>query len=200
MTQKRKAYAPFSLTSEAGVGQTPVEGYIDVNQMIYPSVDTGVIDETGQWQGVKASDKEFIAFTKDEVVPNSGEILTPSTNPDGTWPLDMTGFRKLFIAIKPTRTGDYTIKAIMGPDSVRFANLSPVNAAATLRGSNPSATGNTLSNLFSAAAESLTADVWNIFIIGATNDELISQKLLQFSITNNSGGNSDIECAFMRIV
>ena len=59
MTQKRKAYAPFSLTSEAGVGQTPVEGYIDVNQMIYPSVDTGVIDENGEWKGVQANDKEF---------------------------------------------------------------------------------------------------------------------------------------------
>ena len=74
MEKKRKAYAPFSLTSEAGVGQTPVEGYVDVNQMIYPSVDTGVIDENGEWKGVKANDKEFIAFTKDETIPNTGDL------------------------------------------------------------------------------------------------------------------------------
>ena len=95
MEKKRKAYAPFSLTSEAGVGQTPVEGYIDVNQMIYPSVNTGVIDENGQWQGVRASDEQFIVY-KDDAVPNTGEILTPTANPDGSWPLDMTGFNSLF--------------------------------------------------------------------------------------------------------
>ena len=49
--------------------------------MIYPSVDTGVIDENGEWKGVKANDKEFIAFTKDETVPNGAVILTPSANP-----------------------------------------------------------------------------------------------------------------------
>ena len=57
-----------------------------------------------------------------------------------------------------------------------------------------------IDDLFSNAAEALTADVWNIFIIGATNNELIDQKLLQFKITNNAGGDSDIEVAFMRIV
>jgi hypothetical protein len=201
MTQKRKAYAPFSLTSEAGVGQTPVEGYIDVNQMIYPSVDTGVIDENGQWQGVRASDNEFIAFTKDEVVPNTGEILTPSANPDGSWPLDMTGYESLFIAIKPARGGNYAIEAVMGPDAVKYANLSPVNAATTLRGSIPtqSASGGGVTNeLFNDPAESLTADVWNILYI---QEVLENQKLLQFKITNNSGGETaSIECAFLRVI
>jgi len=54
-----------------------------------------------------------------------------------------------------------------------------------------------MSNLFNDPAESLTADVWNIFIIHGT---LKNQKLLQFKLTNNSGGSSDIETAFMRIV
>ena len=44
MAKERKAYAPFSLTSEAGVAQTPVEGYIDVKQQIYPTVTTGTIN------------------------------------------------------------------------------------------------------------------------------------------------------------
>ena len=62
MAKERKAYAPFSLTSEAGVAQTPVEGYIDVRQEIYPIVSTGTINENGKWTGVKASDDEFIGF------------------------------------------------------------------------------------------------------------------------------------------
>ena len=130
-------------------------------------------------------------------VANTGEILTPSSNPDGTWPLDMTGYKDVFIAIKPSNGGNYAITAVMGPDSNSFANLTPVNAAAILKGtikSNPAA----FSNLFSDTSESLDADVWNIFPIG--DGELANQKLLRFKITNNSGGSSDIETAFMRMV
>ena len=60
MDKKRKVYAPFSLTSEAGVAQTPVEGYIDVNQTIYPTVNTGTVNENGTWAGVKSNDTEFV--------------------------------------------------------------------------------------------------------------------------------------------
>ena len=197
MDKKRKAYAPFSLTSEAGVGQTPVEGYIDVNQMIYPSVDTGVIDENGEWKGVKASDKEFKFFTKDEGVANTGVILSPSTNPDGSWPLDMTGYEDLFLAIKPSRGGNVSIQAVMGPDAVRYANLSPVNPASLLKGLIPTMQSVRLDTLLNDPADSLTANVWNIFYI---KSNLADQKLLQFKITNGTGGNSDIECAFMRLV
>ena len=175
MEKKRKAYAPFSLTSEAGVGQTPVEGYIDVNQMIYPSVDTGVIDENGEWKGVKANDKEFIAFTKDETVPNGAVILTPSANPNGTWPLDMTGYNDIFLAVKTSEAGNYAIKAVMGPDSVSFANLNPVNAAATLTGTMAQSTPVDFESLFEDGTVAMTADVWNIFIIG---NNLRNQKLL----------------------
>ena len=199
MEKKRKAYAPFSLTSEAGVGQTPVEGYVDVNQMIYPSVDTGVIDENGEWKGVKANDKEFIAFTKDETIPNTGEILTPSSNPDGSWPLDMTGYNDVMIAVKPSRAGNYAMSAVMGPDSVSFANLNPVAAASILRGADFDRGGTAdLQPLFEDGAQSLTADVWNIFPIFSV---LSNQKLLQFKIVNNTGGEAaSIECAFMRLV
>ena len=198
MEKKCKAYAPFSLTSEAGVGQTPGEGYIDVNQMIYPSVDTGVIDENGEWKGVKANDKEFIAFTKDETVPNGAVILTPSANPNGTWPLDMTGYNDIFLAVKPSEAGNYAIKAVMGPDSVSFANLNPVNAAATLTGTMAQSTPVDFESLFEDGTVAMTADVWNIFIIG---NNLRKQKLLQFKITNNTGSEAaSIECAFMRLV
>ena len=195
MDKKRKAYAPFSLTSEAVVGQTPVEGYIDVNQMIYPSVDTGVIDENGEWKGVKASDKEFFAFTKDEAVQNGQDIITPTANPNGTWPLDMTGYKDLIIALKTTSTGNYAMQSIMGPDSISFANLSPINAAS---GIEVLYAGNNGFNVgVDDSAEVLTANVWDFFYI---QERLRNQKVLQFKITNNSGGEATIECAFMRIV
>ena len=198
MDKKRKVYAPFSLTSEAGVAQTPVEGYIDVIQTVFPSVNTGTINENGTWTGVKSSDEEFFNFTKHVAVPDTGETLSPDTGTSNF--IDMTGFTSLFIAIKPSNGGNYKITAVMGPDTKRFANLEPVNAAATLRGSIPtqSASGGGVTNeLFNDPAESLTADVWNILYI---QEVLENQKLMQFKITNNSGGNSDIEIGFMRVI
>ena len=102
------------------------------------------------------------------------------------------------MAIKPSNGGSYKLEAVMGPDSVSFANLNPVNAAAVLRGA--------IGDVDSAApvfpllvdnGETLTADVWNIFFICG---RLANQKLLQFKITNNTGGASNIETAFMRLV
>ena len=123
---KRKAYAPFSLTSEAGVAQTPVEGYIDVEQKIYPIGSKGTINENGKWAGVISDDTEFFGFTKAENVTNGGEFLCPDTSRVPS--LDMTGFRDLFIAFRPTEGGGsgYNILAVMGPDTERFANLQPV--------------------------------------------------------------------------
>ncbi len=194
---ERTGYAPWSLTREAGVQSATVDGTIKVPQNIQPVLDTGFVDEKGDWKGVKSSDETFRIDATHEAVGNGGETLSPQSQPDY---IDMTGYSKIYIAIRPTRTGNVAIKAVMGPDTNTFANLTPVNSGENLRGSNPSATGNAISDLFSNAAESLTADVWNIFIIGATNNELIEQKLLQFKITNNSGGNSDITFAYMRVV
>ena len=196
MDKKRKVYAPFSLTSEAGVAQTPVEGYIDVNQTIYPTVNTGTINENGTWAGVKSDDTEFFGFTKGVAIGGGGSLMVaPDTN--NVPSLDMTGFTDLLIAIKPTNAGNYAISAIMGPDTVRFANLEPVNAGALLRG-NVDPRSASIDNLLEDAAESLTADVWNIFYTGV--GRLANQKNLQIKIANNSGGNSDIEVAFMRLV
>jgi len=193
---KRKAYAPFSLTSEAGVAQTPVEGYIDVEQKIYPTVSTGTVNENGKWTGVKSDDAQFIGITKAVAVPNTGEVLFPDTNDFPS--IDMTGFKSLFIAFKTTRAGDYKITANMGPDTKRFANLEPVNAGALLKGSNSlEGQGDDLNSLLSDNAQALTADVWDIFII---NNSLQSQKNLQIKIVNNAGGSADIEFGFMRLL
>jgi len=197
MVRNRKGLAPWSLAREAGIESATVDGTIEVPQYVQPTLDTGFVDEKGNWKGVKSSDKDFIAFQTDLAIANGGTIITPGINPDGTWPLDMTGYSDVFIAIKPTNGGNVRIEAVMGPDSLSFANLTPVDAAKPLIGNRAQATPSDLEALFDDGATSLTADVWNIYPIVSN---LAGQKLLQFKITNNSGGNSDIETAFMRIV
>ena len=107
----------------------------------------------------------------------------------------MTGFKDLQLAIRTTNGGNYSITACMGPDSNSYANLRPVNPAATLRGNRGFDQG--FSDVLVDSADSLTADVWNIFMI---SNNLHGQKLLQFKIVNNSGGEAIIETAFMRLV
>jgi len=194
----RKVYAPYSKTGEQ-VGQTPVKGYIEVNQAIYPVLQTGSINEDGEWVGLKSSDKDFIAYAKDEAIPNTGEILAPQASGD-IWPLDMTGFNDLQIAIRPTNAGNYAITAVMAPATFPYANLRDVDAAATLRGCTDQsypAGASSFDVLFDETSEPLTADVWNIFLI---NGRLSNQKLMQFKITNNSGGESNIQFAYLRMV
>jgi len=80
----------------------------------------------------------------------------------------MTGFRDVFIAIKPSNGGIYGITAVMGPNDLSFANLRPIDPADTLRGSIPTQSGvggGTMNSLFNDTSENLTADVWNIMII-----------------------------------
>ncbi len=194
MPYERTGYAPWSLTREAGVQSATVDGTIQVPQYIQPTLDTGFVDERGNWKGIKSSDETFFISDKAEGIANGGEVLFPNTaNADF---IDMTGFKDLFIALKPTNGGNYAMSAVMGPDSHRFANLSPVNANALLRG-NTVTTPTALVSALVDSSESMTADVWNIFSI---HDNLKNQKLLQFQITNNSGGNSDIDFAYLRVV
>ena len=195
MTKERTGYAPWSLTREAGVESATVDGTIKVPQNIQPTLDCGFVDEKGDWKGVKSSDRNFIAFQKDEGVANGAEILTPTELADGKWPLDMTGYNSIFVAVKPSNGGNYTMTAVMGPDTVSFANLNPVNAAGTLKGI--SVGQNAFATLVGDPTESMTADVWNIFMIA---DQLKEQKILQFKMVNNSGDISTIETAFMRLV
>jgi len=188
---KRKAYTPFSTSSEAGVTAAPVEGFIDVTQDVRPIIDTGFVDSKGRWIGHVTSDTEFKFYQKDEAIANTANFITAKG-------FDMTGFQDVTLAIRPTNGGNYAIVAVMGSDgSNRFANLAPLNDAATLRGLIPAYAASSMNNIFSDSAESLTADVWNIFII---KDILSNQKLLQFKITNNSGGVSTVETCFLRSV
>jgi len=192
----RKSIAPWSERVAEGLIDQPIDSNITASQTLRATVDTGFIDQTGTWKGIVSSDSIFGITQTDTGIANGVTIITPSVNADGTWPLDMTGYDAVYIAIKPSNGGAYATQAVMGPDSVSFANLSPVNPASAIRGSGSPDNG-VFENLFSDTAETLVADVWNIFII---KEALSNQKLLQFSITNNSGGSSDIQTAFMRLV
>ena len=61
---------------------------------------------------------------------------------------DMTGFNSVFIAIKPSRAGNYRIAAIMGPDTNTFLGLEPIDAARVLRGNGGQPTSSDLEALF----------------------------------------------------
>ena len=188
MVRNRRGLAPWSLAREAGIESATVDGTIEVPQYVQPTLDTGFVDEKGDWKGVKSSDRDFGFYHKGVAVGN-GEIELCSVT-------DMTGFNDIQIAIKPSNGGNFAITAVMGPDTNKYANLSPINAASTLKGSF-TLNDPTMYNLIADSAESLTADVWNIFYIAT---QLKNQKVLQFKITNNSGGASDIEVTYLRIV
>ena len=199
MVRNRRGLAPWSLAREAGIESATVDGTIEVPQYVQPVLDTGFVDEKGDWKGAKSSDRDFIALETFPAIANGGTILTPSVNPDGSWPVDMTGYIDLALALKITEAGNYAISAVMGPDTVSYANLSPVDAASNIRivdvgtGTQPS-----FSNALVDTAEAMDYEnVWKIFMI---KGRLTNQKLIQFKIVNNSGDISTIETAFMRLV
>ena len=194
MPYNRKAIAPWSTEREQGIESATVDSNIETPQYLQPVVNTGSIDLNGNWIGVATSDKLFTIDTTHEGIPNGADVLVPQKQPDF---IDMTGYQDLFLAIKPSNGGNVAITAVMGPDTNTFANLTPVNAAGNIRGANLDIEPSDFDTLFSDAAESLVVNVWNIRSIKSL---LSNQKNLQFKITNDSGGNSDITFAYMRVV
>ena len=191
-----KEYAPWSRETEDGLITSAVDSHVRVSQDIVPALAVGSIDKlSGKWEGVTVSDSLFLVDATHVGVPNLSAVLCPQSQPDY---INMTNFGDLFIAIKPSNGGAFALQGIMGPNTNNFANLNPVNAASQLRGILSTVDDQGACDaLFNDAAEALTADVWNIYYIGS---RLKNQKLLQFKITNNSGGNSDIQFAYMRVV
>ena len=190
---ERTGYAPWSLTREAGVQSATVDGTIKVPQNIQPVLDTGFVDEKGDWKGVKSSDETFTIDPPHEGVANTGIVLSPQ-RADHDF-INMTGFNDLIIALNVTNGGNYAIAGVMGPDTNSYANLTPVNPNSELRGNIQGA--NTLNSVLLDSSEACTANVWNIFYISGV---LKNQKLLQIRLINNSGGASDITFAYLRVV
>ena len=194
---ERTGYAPWSLTREAGVQSATVDGTIKGPQNIQPVLDTGFVDEKGDWKGVKSSDETFTIDAPHLAVPNSADVLSPQrANADF---IDMSGFTDLQFAVKVTNTGNYAFKAVMGPDTNSFANLTPVNAAERLQGAGAGVRGpaDRLDDLFVDGADDMSANVWHVYTIF---NVLANQKNMQFLITNSSGDASDIDFAYLRLV
>lgn len=186
---KRTGYAPWSLTREAGVQSATVNGTIDIPQTCQPTINTGVIDEKGNWQGVKSSDEVFINLQRDESIADNGEILSNKV-------INLYGFSKMNIAINVSRAGNYFFELILGGDvNDSYLNLNPIYTNLSLRGTvrTDSAT-NTFISLLSDQ-ENLVANVWNVFQVNDIGDFKAKMK-----ITNQSGGNSNIQTAIQRIV
>jgi len=189
---KRKAYTPFSTSSEAGITAAPVEGFIEVTQDVRPTIDTGFVNKQGNWIGHTTSDTEFSFYGKDEEIANGAAVTTPVN----TGTLSMIGYSDIQIAIRPTNGGNYAIQAIMSSDGdIPYYNLRPPDAAVILRiWEDQSATSESAVN---QSAEALTADVWNILMI---QGRLKNQARCGFKITNNSGDIATIETMFLRLI
>ena len=158
-----KEYTPWSRESEDGLITSAVDSHVSVSQNVVPALNVGIIDKlSGKWEGVTVSDSLFLVDPTHEGVADGAKVLSPQ-KADHEY-IDMTGFNEILIAFKVSNTGNYGIEAIMGPQQYPFANLQPVNAATTLRGI--SGTLRASEYLYADSAEALTADVWNIFIIG----------------------------------
>ena len=196
MAKERKAYAPFSLTSEAGVAQTPVEGYIDVRQEIYPTVNTGTVNENGKWTGVKSDDTEFIGLSKDLAVGNGTFIFAPTGPKANDNFIDMSGFETLQVALKVSRDGSYGLTTIFGPSNSEstYLNLTPFAAGENVTVNENSTTFGTV---VADGSETLTADQWHVFTILYRAKGQVN---MQIKVTNSSGGSSDIEFAYRRLV
>ena len=185
----RKVYAPYSTTGEQ-VGQTPLEGYVDVAQAIYPAVNTGIVDETGTWQGIKSTDTEFFDLQTDKEIANGAEIISNNV-------IDMQYHDILMIAINVSNAGSFVFELLQagGPDDEYF-NLKPSNTAANPRSTlrTDSAT-NTFDSILSDTETLGTNNVWTVF---KCND--LKGYKIKLKITNSSGGNSDILTAIMRVL
>jgi hypothetical protein len=194
---KRSVNSPWGNVYKEGLPSTAVDDKTEVDQEVRPTINTGSIDvRSGRWEGVTHSDVNFRIDPPHVDVANGAAVFSPQSSEKQY--IDMTGFDGLFIAIKPSNGGNVKIEAVMGPDSYSFANLTPVNPAALLRGNNSDSVSTvTLTDILVDSADLLTADVWNIYFIGS---RLREQKLLQFKITNNSGGISSIDFAYLRVV
>jgi len=190
-----KTVTPFSTRAREGATDSPLGDYVDVDQAITSIASAGFYDENGKLTGNVSSDRAFIVDPIVEAIPNGVAFLVPQLGSHQY--IDMTGFNDIFIAINPSRAGNYAIEAVMGLEGQGFSNLIPVNAATLLKGNVYSDTTSVVDALFQDNTESLTADVWNIFVI---QGRLSSQKNMQFKITNNSGGDTNYTFASMRVV
>ena len=194
----RRTNSPWGSSYKEGLPSRAVDSNVNVDQNVRATITTGVIDvATGQWQGITVSDPQMIPGATAVDLANGADVLFPGTANDEN--IDMTGYNDLFIAFKPSRGGNYAITAVMGNDTEGgFGGLTPVAAARVLRGASvPFNSTADFEPLLEDAAQDTQSDLWNIFSCAGL---FKNQKNLQFKVVNNSGGNSTVEFAYMRMV
>jgi len=196
MPYERTGYAPWSLTREAGVQSATVDGTIQVPQYIQPTLNTGFVDENGNWKGTKSDDENFIGITKAEQIAAGATVLFPDTGNENH--INMAGFRHLQLAIKSSRSDTVGLIGRMGPDTVRFANLSPVAAGAEQNYMGASRyIDNNFDEVLKDTSNSCVADAWVVYTIF---DRCAGQLNFVIELTNNAGDPTDFELAYRRLV
>ena len=191
----RRTNSPWSKTYKEGLPTTAVNDHVNIDQTVAGTITTGVIDSaTGQWKGITVTDDAFLIDATHEATPDSAAVLVPQATPDY---IDTTGYQDLTIALKVSNAGTYSIVAVMGPATNYYANLTPVDSGITLKGAFRSTATQDDFEALVFDSETMAADVWNIVQI---QGRVANQKLLQFKITNSSGGESDIQFAYLRVV
>lgn len=193
MANKRKAYTPFSTSSEAGVTAAPVEGYIDVTQDVRPTIDTGFVDSQGTWIGHVTSDIEFKGFQKDDAIANNATMIVFS---DANNFVNMNGYDMLQLALKSSNTGNLAVEAVMGPDSLSFKNLTPIIANDPIK--IVDATGTGVESAMNSTVAITTADAWMIVTI--SQQRLTGYGPMSFKVTNQQSAESNFEFAYRRLV
>ena len=187
MVYNRTGYAPWSLTREAGVQSATVDGTIEVPQYIQPTLDTGFVDENGNWIGIKSSDDLFREFQTDLAIANNGEVISNNT-------ISTYGFSKVNLALQVSRAGDYFFETILGGDANdNYLNLNPLHTGGSLKATKDN--GSAFSSILSDQESLGSTGVWFVFQVVDIGDFQF-----KFKITNQSGGNSDIKMAVQRLI
>ena len=190
MAYDREGYAPWSLTRKAGVQSATVDGDIKVPQYIQPVLDTGFVDEDGNWKGTPSNDDLFFNFQTEESIANGGEVLSNST-------INMVQHDLLMFAVRPTNGGNVKFELLISgsENEDTYFNLKPVKtdllAYTTQRQDAETHNFDFILNV----TQSCSADVWNVFKINDCRGLKLIMKL-----TNNSGGASTIDQAIMRVI
>jgi len=192
----RRANSPWSKTYKEGLPTTAVNDHVNIDQNVNATITTGVIDSlTGLWKGITVSDDFFTLDPVQEAIPNGATVTVPQGAGNE---IDMTDYCDLFIALKGSEAGNHAIIAVQGGNDY-YANLTPPDGGATLRvaGGPSGGSAGTFNDGLNDSAESLTADVWNIFNI---QERLSNQKTLNFKITNNTGSEeATLQFAYLRV-
>jgi hypothetical protein len=190
MAYERTGYAPWSLTREAGVESATVDGTIKIPQYCQPTLDTGFVDEKGNWQGRKSSDRGFLDIQTDLAIADNGEIFSNKV-------IDMYGYSRFNMAIQVSRAGNYYFELSFFADTDdTYLNLKPIatnrRPKATIR---TDSSTNTFTTLLSDQEDIDLANVWYVYQINDVGDFRLGLK-----VTNQSGGNSNIQTAIQRLV